>query len=140
MTNGASSAKPSKQQTLQQERAASAWENVQDIAGRPFKKDYGSLVRGFAAMIQGNGLGPALAFLKAKGKGQDDKAHTRLFNHISGWTLPRLGDGNNGRDLLEALLSCNSTEYRIATAEALAYVNWLKRFAEAQGLTDEASS
>jgi CRISPR/Cas system CMR-associated protein Cmr5 small subunit len=39
--------------------------------------------------------------------------------------------------MLEWLLKQSTTEYRRATAETLAYLSWLKRFAEAKGWQDE---
>lgn len=61
----------SNQQTLQQQRAASAFQQVEMIdqdrtISDKQKKEYGSLARGLPAMIQIDGLGHALAFLKAK--------------------------------------------------------------------------
>ena len=40
-------------------------------------------------------------------------------------------------DLLERIVKGNSDFLRRATDEVLAYLVWLKRFAEAEGLTDE---
>lgn len=122
------------QQTLQQQRAAHAWEQVEQI-DRKFrdKKEYGSLVRGLPAMIQHDGLAPTLAFLKAKAKNKKDNHHWEAYNQVAEWVTGQLGlEG----DLLEYLIKHDSTIYRYATAEALAYLSWLKRFAEAKGFGD----
>ncbi|HRE46691.1 MAG TPA: type III-B CRISPR module-associated protein Cmr5 [Aggregatilineales bacterium] len=114
---------PSNQQTLQQKRAAQAWKDVQSAKKI---KEYPSLVKGFAANVQRDGLGASLAFLQAKGKDE----HNALNRHLSSWVLKELGW--QGQTLLETLLTKNTADYRRATAEVLAYLLWLKRFAEGQ--------
>ncbi len=118
----------SNQQTLQQERAASAYQAVRAAKSN----DYGSLVRRLPALIQQDGLAQALVFLKAKG----EKHHQDAYNHISQWVMAKIAP-NPERDLLDWLMSTDSGDYRRATAEALAYLNWLKRFAEAEGIGNE---
>ena len=133
--------------TIEQERAADAWARVNEIDSTSFTKEYGSQARGLPAMIQTNGLGQTLAFLKAKGKNEDDKAYQRLYDHLSAWGFEHL-TGNKDKkqlpssqdktdDLLEWLIHHDSAVYRRATAEALAYALWLRRFAEAKGWGDE---
>ncbi|GAB4418566.1 MAG: hypothetical protein Kow00106_14610 [Anaerolineae bacterium] len=120
----------STRQTVEQRRAAQALQDIQSVKSN--QKEYGSLVRGFAAMIRQDGLGPALAFLAAKGK----EHHRALSGHLSRWVLPQMG-ASGSTDLLQWLLSQDSATYRLAASETLAYLNWLKRFAEAQGWGDE---
>jgi len=115
----------SQQQTLQQRRAAAAWADVQRIEKTPSKDEYLSLVRGAPAMIQKDGLGHTLAFLKAKKGGH----HLDLNGHLSKWVMTEFKTGQS--DLLEWLLKASSADYRRATTEAMAYLMWLKRFAEA---------
>lgn len=125
------------QQTLQQKRAAHAWEKVKDVRGDSDKpsekaKKYGSLVRSLPAMIQSDGLATSLAFLLAK----NEEHHKNAYDHVSEWVMGQL-DETSKLNLLEWVLENSSTHYRRAASEALAYLNWLKRFAEAEGLTDE---
>jgi len=42
---------------------------------------------------------------------------------------------NDKKDLIDWVISCDSTDYRYITQEILAFLNWLKRFAE--GLIEE---
>lgn len=126
-SNSATTPPAPSQQTLQQRRAAAAWTDSQAVPA-PNRESYKSLVRGFAAMIQTDGLGAALAFLKAKNK----QEHQMLTQHLSGWVLKQLG-ASNQTDLLNWLLGQNSGMYRRAASEAIAYLMWLKRFAEAWG-------
>lgn len=121
------------QQTLQQKRAAHAWGCIEKVP-TGIQKKYGSLVRGLPALVQSDGLGQTLAFLKAKAGGKPDKEHMVAYDHIAQWVSQELGAQG---DLLEWLLKQSTAEYRRATAETLAYLSWLKRFAEAKGWQDE---
>ncbi|MEP7288875.1 MAG: type III-B CRISPR module-associated protein Cmr5 [Chloroflexota bacterium] len=124
----------SQQQTLQQRRAKSAWLNVEQVTH--LQKEYGSLVRGLPAMILGEGLGQTLAFLKAKDKNRQDTEHWQVYKDVSDWVVAELRPKPPKIELLELVLTCDSNEYRRAATEALAYLSWLKRFAEAKGFAD----
>jgi CRISPR-associated protein Cmr5 len=123
----------SSQRTIDQERAAAAWEAIKTVDGEPedLKKKYASWVRSAPADVMTNGLGQTLAFMLAKGGPNKDKAPALLYRHISdrvtGWM------GWSGQDLLQKLIERESKSdvYRRATTETLAYLVWLKRFAEA---------
>jgi CRISPR-associated protein Cmr5 len=120
---------PTQQQTLQQKRAAHAWACIEKVPTGVQKK-YGSLVRGLPSLIQSDGLGQTLAFLLSKAGGDAKKEHRVAYDHIAAWVRQELGFQD---DLIEWLLKQSSTDYRRATAEVLAYLSWLKRFAEAKG-------
>lgn len=116
------------QQTLQQRRASSAYQQVESLNDKSHKGEYGSLVRGLPAMIQTDGLGQTLAFMQAKGKPQ----HKDAYRHLQEW-LSKKEQFNFTGDLLQWLLRQDTNTYRQVTAEALAYLVWLKRFVEAKG-------
>jgi len=126
------------QPTLDQRRAKHAWDAVQhalkrsgDHQGQDSKK-FGGEARRLPMRIMVSGLGQALAFLEAKNEVRG------LLAELSDWVLERRGLGPGaGRDLLQAVIGRNSDFLRRATDETLAYLQWLKRFAEAEGLTDE---
>jgi len=134
-------------QTTEQKRAKSAWDRIEDVANKSYKKEYGSQARGLPAMIQTNGLGQTLAFLKAKSSKNEDNAYKALYGHLSYWGFGRLTGDNTDKtpshsscptsDLLEWLINSDSATYRRATTEALAYALWLRRFAEAKGWGEE---
>ena len=159
---------PSQQQTLEQARAARAWDNVTNAlnsakqavevalqeaeqkkdphradelrrvrdrlhsteGGKKFEGVYGAWARRTPTMVMSAGLGQTLAFLRAKGKGVGWSEHQLLYNHLSSWVVTRLL-GNTG-DLLDVVRRNSSDVYRQATAEVLAFLGWLKRFAEAE--------
>src|SRR5262249_10096015 len=90
---------------------------------------YGSLARKFPVLVITNGLGHALAFLCAKGK----EHHKALYHHFSVWVTSETYEENPGTDdLLQRITEGDSNTYRSATAEALAFAVWIKRFAEAE--------
>ena len=123
------------QQTLEQKRAKKAWEDIQSVARRSeddFKKKYGSLARRVPMLVLTNGLGQTLAYLRSKGKDDQSNEHNVLFRHLSAWTMRQVAPNEKDRALLAWVLNTNSDAYRRATTEALAYLTWLKRFAEAE--------
>ncbi len=118
----------SRQRAIEQERAKAAWEDVGAAKRENHKKEYGQLARSAAADIQVNGLGQVLAFWGAKGKPE----HKALKKDVDEWVRSRLGI-TQPEDLLQWIMQRATTdEYRRATAEALAFLAWLKRFAEAE--------
>ncbi len=133
-----------RRQNMEQERGRQAWNNVKAVQqkDKALQKEYRSLARGLNAMIQINGLGQALGFLKAKGKNDSSKAHFLLLTHLTDWmrgpnhfsaaNIAVMNDGQDG--LLKWVVNpdTSSADYRRARAECLAFGNWLSRFAEAE--------
>ena len=117
-------------QTIQQQRAKYALEQVQDAIERKVSpKEYKSYASSLPAMIHMNGLGQAAAFFKSKGAKGD--AHGDLYNLLSGW-LCQAGQPYAGcRNLLEGITTRDMHTYRLAQAEAQALMDWVKKFAKA---------
>lgn len=112
--------------TLDQQRAKHALTQV-----NAFKGDVTNVTDSLPAMVMGSGLGPALAFLNAKGKGE----HLEVYRSVQSWlsmckVVP--WTQQTAQDLIERLANENSFVYRAATREALAYLGWLKRLAKAK--------
>lgn len=119
----------SQQQSLEQKRAGQAWDCVKEVKSRKYEKDYLSLARSAPADIQANGLGQTLAFWRAKKK-DEDKA--LLYQHVAAWVKIQV-QFTQPSDLLEWIMKQAETdEYRRATTEAIAFLSWVKRFAEAE--------
>lgn len=128
----------SRQRSLEQERAKMAWECVGKVKGQSFAKEYCQVARSAPADILTNGLGQTLAFFRAKGyqngepKNKGANAHYQLLDHASQWIRSQLMLGER-RDIVEWISEEASTnEYRRATSETIAFLSWLKRFAEAE--------
>ncbi|MBW2118388.1 MAG: type III-B CRISPR module-associated protein Cmr5 [Deltaproteobacteria bacterium] len=145
--------------TTEQRRARQAWQDIIDVKNAAsrvatsvhkeaktedegkseerIEGEYKSLARSAPTYILVHGVGQLLAFLKAKGyeKGQPstNKVHAWLYQHISSWVCRELDWGHDA-DLLTKLIEEDATtsQYRRATIETLAYLEWLKRFAEAE--------
>lgn len=89
----------SQRQTLEQMRAQAAWERVNQIKDESkerqnkdkdkssLEKEYRSRVRSLNAMIQINGLGSTLGFLKAKSEPRN--APYLLLDHLTKWMNER---------------------------------------------------
>ncbi len=117
----------SRQRSLEQERAKTAWECVTAVKGQGYAGKYGQLARSAPADIQANGLGQTLAFWNAKGEAH----HRKLLNDVSKWVKGQIKFSESS--LLEWVIKTADTDgYRRATAEAIAFLTWLKRFAEAE--------
>jgi len=112
--------------SLEQRRAQAAWETVQKVdqnKGKEFK----SVATSLPADIQANGFGQTMAFLRAKGRDE----HNITFDAVADWVRQRLNIANE--DFMSWLMTKATTEqYRQATAEAIAFAIWMKRFAEAR--------
>lgn len=122
--------------TIEQERASYVLNALNDIRTENQQKEYGSLARGFGTLILNNGLGQALAFLRAKDKNSRNSAYWNLYKHISIWLGLRIRSNQNDTEFLEWIVEQNSAQYRYARQEALDLIIWIKRFAEAKGWTD----
>jgi len=112
-------------QTLSQRRANDAWKVVEEQRSRPpleFEK-FANQAKKLPMRILTSGLGQSLAFLRAKEKTPE------LLDALTSW----MQDYQKGtpEDLLERVIKGDSDFQRLATAECLAYLAWLVRFADA---------
>ncbi len=132
-----------KKPTPDQERAKRAWQVICDVNAEndeKAKKVFGTQTKKLATRILASGLGPALAFLEAK------KYAPRLLQALADWIdfkrpVPRR-PGEKTEDLaprkrlVVRVIQGDADFLRFATTECLAYLLWLVRFAEAEGLVD----
>jgi CRISPR-associated protein Cmr5 len=98
---------------------------VHDEVKDDFAGEYLALVNSAPADIQTNGLGQTVAFWRSKGKDH----HKALYAHLSDWVMQQMGEED---DLMRWITRSDSRRYRQATVEALAFLGWLKRFAQAE--------
>ncbi len=100
------------------------------------KKDYRSYARKIPQMIFTNGLGQAMAFVGSKKKTGD--AYDLIYRQISSYMESPYVSGirkPSNEDLTRWVVSLDSYQYRYVEEEILAFLNWLRRFAE--GLIEE---
>ncbi|AFM05732.1 CRISPR-associated protein, Cmr5 family [Bernardetia litoralis DSM 6794] len=106
---------------------------------------YKSYVKSIPMMIKANGLGATFAFILSKGAKdkKSDKAGTeknpknaydliylQTYNYLSSFDKLDLFDNTKKEDLVNVIISKDSSQYRYLTVETLAFFNWLRRFAE----------
>ncbi|TCO60228.1 type III-B CRISPR module-associated protein Cmr5 [Caldanaerobacter subterraneus] len=136
---------------LEKGRAEFAYDCVRQAIEEVFKgedekerrKEYRSYARKIPTMILTNGLGQALAFLKAKAgtdeeENEAEKGKSRVYRllyeqitrYMKSETTSRISMPPEREDLLGWVISCDSVEYRYITQEILAFLTWLSRFAE----------
>ncbi len=124
---------PGNRRTIEQERAQQAWEAIEDMRNHDKKGEYGSRARNLPSMIQTNGLGATLAFLRARSGGETNAPEQKLYQQVSERVKHFLGFQQ--ADLLAFIRDerTSTDQYRQATAEAIAFSIWIKRYVEAEG-------
>lgn len=133
--------------TLEQRRSRHAWTAVQAVKGSHGKIDTGEYLREAKRLpvrIMTSGLGQAIAFLNAKGKEASNDARNQLTGDVARWLLKERGLGGGeslptGSTLIHEIVNRDASFLRRATDEALSYLQWLTRFAEAE-LSEEDGS
>jgi CRISPR-associated protein Cmr5 len=134
-------AEKTERKTLDQRRASHAYDAVQAVKKKYAAKldqarKFGGQARKLPTRIIASGLGQALAFLKAKDYAPD------LLIELGDWVLDKRAAAASTRAkpkddaLLLAVIQNSSDFLRRATDEVLAYLLWLNRFAEAEGLSE----
>ena len=132
--------------TLDQRRALHAWNAILSFnkaePGQKHKydsdaKEYASEAKKLPMRIKAAGLGQALCFILAKAK--DKKPNLkRIHEHLTDWIITqRPMHASVPTSLMESIMQGDADFLRRATDEALTYLQWLNRFAEAEGLTDD---
>jgi len=129
MSNG------TKRTGLEQGRAAYAYQCAESGSNIDKRKEYKSYVKKMPMLIKTNGLGAAVAFAFAKGS-KDGKPKSKdpwalLYTQLDEWLRTRTKINATQNQLAKALTESLSADYRAATIEALALLNWMKRFADA---------
>lgn len=124
------------ERNIQLLRARHALAKVRD-AGRieGMIDEYLSAARGLPAEIRMNGLGQAIAVLRARGV--KNNGAMALYRHVSDWMChsnspsPYHDKEDPEEALLDAVVNGAEHDYRQAYVEIDAYLAWLKRFADA---------
>lgn len=115
------------EQTLAQRRAKHALGCINSLEGTSYGH-YRSYVSALPASILTNGLGQTAATVRAGSQ----PGYEQLYDHLSSWLCD--GDAESSYpkgDLLENITNNNEDHYLHAQAEAMAYLEWLKKFATA---------
>jgi len=121
--------------TLAQQRSAFALEKIKNLKGD--RVSFSKLVPGLPAMILQNGFGQALSFLLAKGTDKNgnidtkDK-HIQAFDIMIKWLKEQkiIHETDHTKAITE-LSNMSQDKYLRAQEEALAVLEWVKRYATA---------
>ena len=110
--------------TLEQQRAQDAWKCCEDCDDA-----YAKLAKGLPALIMNSGLMQVMAFLHGKGG-----VHERLASHLRAWLHCRFRDHvpSGFAEFMESLLKTEPHMYQAVTAEAFAWLKWLRQMAAAR--------
>ncbi len=117
---------------IERERARHALEIVESMKDENLE-NYVSYVKALPATILQNGLGQAMATLLAAAKKHQEDDHKRLYDHMESWLCKKNAHSPySGQDnLMKAITINDESAYIHAQAEAMAYLEWLKKFAVA---------
>ncbi len=125
-------------QTLSQRRARHAWQAVQKASAALNEsewEDYQRQSKRLSVRIMTSGLGHAIAYMNAKSGMVND----RLGAGMADWLLVKRPttkrtrrDKVCGKILCDEICHRDANFLRFATNEALQYLQWLVRFAEAE--------
>jgi CRISPR-associated protein Cmr5 len=111
--------------TLEQERAKDAWEKSAHYGEKHCK-----FAKGMPALIMNSGLMQVLAFCREKGGEQEAVAAD-----VRRWLSRRFGGADRDpgfEPFMEMLMQSTPSNYRAITAEAFAWLKWLRQMASAR--------
>ena len=111
--------------TLEQQRAQDAWNKC---AG--YSKEHVNAAKGLPALIMNSGLMQVLAFCHEKGG-----ANEVVAQHLRTWLqgrFPRLIPNANFEPFMESLMKAQPSDYQAITAEAFAWLRWMRQMASAR--------
>jgi CRISPR-associated protein Cmr5 len=123
---------------IDQKRAKYAFEKAS--AGMKAEgKKYGSQIESLSMMIHNSGLRNTLAFAYAKGYLKDNKEWKLVFEHLTNWLkneptdfFTNLKSKTRAEDILKEIIELGDYEYRFATQETVALVNWLRKLVKGE--------
>jgi CRISPR-associated protein Cmr5 len=116
-------------QTLEQQRAADAWQKSQHCS-----EQYAKLAKGLPALIMNSGLMQVMAFLHEKGAKESQRHCRDLGQDLRTWLstqFPRQVSSADFFVFMDAMLAAEPLVYQDVTAEAFAWLRWVRQMAAA---------
>ena len=114
-------------ETLEQRRAQDAWERSEDCTS-----DYVNLAKSLPALIMNSGLMQVMAFLEEKGSKPSQRHCRTLAKHLRAWLSRTRKTPSEFKAFMEHLMSADPERYQAITAEAFAWLKWLRQMAAAR--------
>lgn len=115
-----------KRLSLEQQRAQHAWEMAGDGV-QQFKKDYTNVAKAVPSLIMNSGLMQVLAFLNGK-----DGQHKLLAEHLRDWLHRQHELPKDFNPCMKTLMKSEPRDFQLVTAEALAWLKWLRQMSDAR--------
>lgn len=115
--------------TLEQMRAQHAWAKAGEALrqlGNAYK-DYTNDAKGLPALIMNSGLMQVMAFCHDKGG-----RHETLAQHLRDWLHQQCGTPQDFEGFMQHLMEAEPRRFQMITAEAFAWLRWLKQMAAAR--------
>ncbi len=115
--------------TLEQQRAADAWNKSLRCS-----QEYMNLAKGLPALIMNSGLMQVMAYLHEKGAKEPQRHCRDLGQHLRAWLKHQFPSQIPQEDFavfMEALLKAEPRVYQDITAEAFAWLRWMRQMAAA---------
>lgn len=110
--------------TLEQQRAQDAWEKC-----AAYTKEHVNIAKGLPALIMNSGVMQVLAFCHEKGG-----ANEVVASHLRAWLGRRIGVNQDPgfERFMQVLMQAKPADYQAITAEAFAWLKWLRQMAAAR--------
>lgn len=113
-------------QTLEQQRAQDAWEQ-----SARYTNEHVKIAKSLPALIMNSGLMQVFAFCHEKGG-----ANEAVAGQLRAWLVRRFG-GADSHDpgfeaFMQVLMKAQAADYQAITAEAFAWLRWLRQMAPAR--------
>jgi CRISPR-associated protein Cmr5 len=125
-------------QTLEQLRAQDAWnctEQALKVLGDEQAGKYKNFVKGVPALIINSGLMQVMAFCQDKGS-KDSQRHVEVVAaQLRIWLHKRYSNTFKSAgfdEFMSSLMKAESADYQAITAEAFAWLRWLRQMAPAR--------
>lgn len=112
-------------QTMEQKRAAHAWQMAQ-LGAQRIGRDYVNDAKGLPALIMNSGLMQVMAFMQGKGG-----RHEVIGAHLRDWLNKSQGTPADFEGFMQHLLDAKPREFQEISAEAFAWLRWLRQMAPA---------
>jgi CRISPR-associated protein Cmr5 len=128
---------------LEQGRAKFAWDRaILAKASSDLSYDeYKNYAKSLPMMIKSSGLGATLAYIRSKKTNKQGKntAYGQIYDDLAAYFTQDhkshiiYTDQTAKSELVDKIIDLDSYRYRMATVEVLAFMLWLRRFAEGLG-------
>lgn len=126
--------KPDKQdaprQTLEQKRAQDAWNR-----SAHYSEQHAKFAKGMPALIMNSGLMQVLAFCHEKGQKESQRHNEEVARDLRIWLQGRFPEQIASAEFgpcMESLMKALPADYQAITAEAFAWLRWMRQMAAAR--------